>query len=43
VEGKFDALKDPAERTYLKRLRTSFHLPLEILIQKEEISHGGRL
>ena len=27
VEVKFDALKDPAERTYYKRLPTSFSLP----------------
>jgi NTE family protein len=29
VEVKFDALKDPAERTYFKRLPTSFSLPSE--------------
>jgi NTE family protein len=29
VEVKFDALKDPAERTYFKRLPTSFALPAE--------------
>ena len=29
VEVKFDALKDPAERTYFKRLPTSFSLPPE--------------
>lgn len=29
VEVKFDALKDPAERTYFKRLPTSFSLPAE--------------
>jgi len=29
VEVKFDALKDPAERTYCKRLPTSFSLPAE--------------
>jgi NTE family protein len=29
VEVKFDALKDPAERTYFKRLATSFALPSE--------------
>jgi NTE family protein len=29
VEAKFDALPDPAERTYFKRLPTSFSLPPE--------------
>jgi len=29
VEVKFDALKDPVERTYFKRLPTSFYLPSE--------------
>jgi NTE family protein len=29
VEVKFDALQDPAERTYFKRLPTSFALPAE--------------
>ena len=29
VEVKFDALQDPAERTYFKRLPTSFFLPAE--------------
>jgi NTE family protein len=29
IEVKFDALKDPAERTYFKRLPTSFSLPSE--------------
>ena len=29
IEVKFNALKDPAERTYFKRLPTSFSLPSE--------------
>jgi NTE family protein len=31
IEVKFDALKDSAERTYFKRLPTSFSLPAEEL------------
>ena len=41
VEVKFDALKDPAERTYFKRLPTSFSLPPEEVDKLRQVA--GRI
>ena len=41
VEVKFDALKDPAERTYFKRLPTSFSLPAEEVDKLRQVA--GRI
>ena len=41
VEVKFDALKDPAERTYFKRLPTSFSLPPEDVDKLRQVA--GRI
>jgi len=38
VEVKFDALKDPAERNYFKRLPTSFDLPAEEVDKLREVA-----
>ena len=39
VEIKFDALQDPAERTYFKRLPTSFSLPPEDVDKLRAAAH----
>ena len=41
MEVKFDALKDPAERTYFKRLPTSFSLPPEDVDKLRQVA--GRI